>query len=107
MSRPLIALYSCHHGNTAKLAQAFAEELDAEVRAPADTAEADYGRIVGFGSGIYGEKHHKSLLDLAERLPRAEGKSAFIFSTMGIPFGDSSIQSAITGSHTGRSTTDL
>ncbi len=99
MPKPLIALYSYHHGNTAKLAQAFAEELSAEVKAPAEVAEGDYGRLVGFGSGIYGEKHHKSLRDLAENLPQVGGKRVFLFSTMGIPFGDSTIQSAIPRSH--------
>ena len=33
------------------------------------------------GSGIYGAKHHKSLLDLADKLPIVNDKKAFIFST--------------------------
>ena len=37
--------------------------------------------LVGFGSGIYGAKHHKSLLDLADKLPHVTNKKAFIFST--------------------------
>jgi flavodoxin len=99
--KAIIALFSYHHGNTEKVARVFAEALGAEILKPEDIPEADYGRIVGFGSGIYGEKHHKSLRDLADRLPRVEGKGVFIFSTMGIPvaFGESSIQSAIPGSH--------
>ena len=100
MSRQaLIALYSYHHGNTAKLARVFAEVLDAEIRAPTDILAEDYGRIVGFGSGIYGMKHHRSLLNLVDSLPSVEGKAVFLFSTMGIPFGGSSIQTAIPGSH--------
>jgi flavodoxin len=97
--KALIVLYSYHHGNTAKLARVFADVLAAEVRKPDEVAGEDYGRIVGFGSGIYGMKHHRSLLDLAEKLARVEGKGVFLFSTMGIPFGDSSIQSAIPRSH--------
>jgi flavodoxin len=99
--KAVIALYSYHHGNTEKLARVFAETLDAEIMKPEDIREADYGRIVGFGSGIYGEKHHKSLRDLAEKLPQVEKKGCFLFSTMGIPvaFGESSIQSAIPKSH--------
>jgi len=99
--KAVIALFSYHHGNTEKVAKVFAEALNAEILKPEDIPEADYGRIVGFGSGIYGEKHHRSLLELADRLPRVEGKSCFLFSTMGIPvaFGESSIQSAIPKSH--------
>jgi hypothetical protein len=40
---------------------------------------------VGFGSGIYGEKHHKQLLKLAEALPKVKKKKAFLFSTSGVP----------------------
>jgi flavodoxin len=37
--------------------------------------------LVGFGSGIYSAKHHKSLLDLADKLPQATDCKSFIFST--------------------------
>jgi len=40
--------------------------------------------LIGFGSGIYGAKHHKSLLDLADKLPQVTNKNAFIFSTSAI-----------------------
>jgi flavodoxin len=40
--------------------------------------------LVGFGSGIYGEKHHESLLDLADRLPHNSNGKAFLFSTAAI-----------------------
>ena len=45
--------------------------------------------LIGFGSGIYFGKHHKSLLDFVDRLPMIRNKKAFIFSTSGlrkIPF---------------------
>jgi flavodoxin len=45
--------------------------------------------LIGFGSGIYYGRHHKSLLDFVERLPTLGNKKAFIFSTSGlrkIPF---------------------
>ena len=35
--------------------------------------------------GIYSAQHHESLLDLADALPRATGRKAFIFSTYGAP----------------------
>ena len=40
----------------------------------------DYS-LVGFGSGIYAAKHHKSILDLVDKLPQVSNKKAFIFST--------------------------
>jgi len=45
--------------------------------------------LIGFGSGIYFGKHHKSLFDFVDRLPAIKNKKAFIFSTSGlrkIPF---------------------
>jgi flavodoxin len=39
--------------------------------------------LIGFGSGIYFSKPDPSLLDLIEILPKAQGKSAFVFSTRG------------------------
>jgi len=40
--------------------------------------------LIGFGSGVYFGKYHKSLLELIDRLPVLENKKAFIFSTSGI-----------------------
>ena len=70
--KAIITLYSYHHWNTEKVAKIFAKTLDAEIMKPEETVELNYGRIVGFGSGIYGEKHHRSLRDLAGNLPRVE-----------------------------------
>ena len=39
--------------------------------------------LVGFGSGIYGGKHHKDLFALVERMPSEEGRKVFVFSTSG------------------------
>ena len=85
--RSLLVLYSYHHHNTEKVARVIAKVLDAEIRAPQEVdpeALQGYG-LVGFGSGIYSERHHQSLLDLADRLPQAAGGRAFIFSTSGAP----------------------
>ena len=84
--RTLLVLYSYHHMNTEKVARAMAKVLDAEIRTPeeADPEELQEYGLVGFGSGIYGERHHKRLLDLADRLPRVTNKKAFIFSTSAI-----------------------
>ena len=82
--KTLIICISVHHGNTRKVAQAMAEVLDADILKPAniDATTLDKYDLVGFSSGIYGWKHHNSLLNLADRLPHTN-KKAFIFSTRG------------------------
>jgi len=86
-SKALLVVYSYHHENTLAIAQAMAPILGAKIVAPRDTdlhalAQCD---LVGFGSGIYGAKHHASLLDLADRLPDLADKMALLFSTCGAP----------------------
>ena len=79
----VVIVSSVHHGNTRAIAEAMAEVLQAEVRSPADI-EVDgllANDLVGFGSGIYGAKHHAPVLELAESLPEAVGKICFLFST--------------------------
>ena len=79
----LIICISIHHGNTEKVAKAIAEILDAELVKPHDvdiTALSKYD-LIGFGSGIYLGKHHKSLLSLVDELPTLKNKKAFIFYT--------------------------
>jgi flavodoxin len=60
-----------------------AKVLDAQVKTPQQTnpEELQQFDLVGFGSGIYAEKHHESLLELADKLPQVTDKKAFIFST--------------------------
>ena len=81
--KSLLVLFSYHHKNTEKIAKIFAKVLDAQVKAPRqiNPKELQEYDLVGFGSGIYGEKHHKLLLDLADKLPQAISRKAFIFST--------------------------
>jgi flavodoxin len=81
--KALIVCQSVHHGNTLKVAQAMAERLDAEIRKPSQVAPGDLGAydLVGFGSGIYNQKHHLSLLQLAETLESSEDGKCFVFST--------------------------
>jgi len=84
--RPLLILYSYHHGNTEKVAGVIAEILDAQIKAPQDIDPGELGGwdLIGFGSGIYGAKHHEAILEFADRLPPVTGKRAFIFSTSAI-----------------------
>jgi flavodoxin len=85
--RSLIVLFSYHHKNTEKVANVFAKVLDAQIKTPQQIRpeELQAYDLVGFGSGIYSEKHDESLLDLADRLPQATNRKAFIFSTNGAP----------------------
>jgi flavodoxin len=81
--RSILVLFSYHHNNTEKIAKVFASVLGAQVKAPKETGpeELKENDLIGFGSGIYDGKHHKDLLDLADRLPSVAGKKAFLFST--------------------------
>jgi flavodoxin len=82
----LLIVYSYHHNNTQKVAEVFANVLDAQIKTPqqTDPQELQEYDLVGFGAGIDSGKHYKPLLDFADKLPQAEGKKAFIFSTSGI-----------------------
>ena len=82
----LLVLFSFHHKNTEKIAKVFAKVLDAQIKTPQEInpEEVQEYDLVGFGSGIYGEKHHTTLLDIADRLPQVADKKAFIFSTSAI-----------------------
>jgi flavodoxin len=81
--KTLLVLFSYHHQNTEKIANIFSRILDAKIKSPQllEIDELQDYTLIGFGSGIYGEKHHKTLLDLANRLPQVKNQKAFIFST--------------------------
>lgn len=87
--KSLVIVFSCHHNNTEKIAHAVADVLGADVKTPRQVNPEDLREypLAGFGSGIYGARHHPSLLDLAENLPRTDTGKAFIFSTFGAPVG--------------------
>jgi flavodoxin len=81
----IIILHSQHHLNTKKVSKVIADVLTAEVKTPAEVDPAGlsgYG-LIGFGSGIYFRKHHKTLLKLVDKLPQVTNQQAFIFSTSG------------------------
>jgi flavodoxin len=85
--KALVIVFSYHHKNTEKIAQVFAQVLEAPIKTPqqTDVDELHKYNLIGFGSGIYGEKHHKALLNLADKLPNVTNAYAFIFSTHGAP----------------------
>jgi flavodoxin len=85
--KSLVVVFSYHHKNTEKIAKVMAGVLDAEVKTPHQVSPGelcDYD-LIGFGSGIYSATFHASLLDLVDRLPPADNKCAFLFSTYGAP----------------------
>jgi len=84
--KSLLILHSYHHKNTEKIAKVFAKVLDAQIKTPQqiNPDELQKYSLIGFGSGIYGAKHHQTLLDLADKLSQASNKKAFIFSTSAI-----------------------
>ena len=86
--KTLIICISTYHGNTEKIAKAMAETLDAKLVKPneIETVELSQYDLIGFGSGIYFGKHHKSLLDFVSKLQLQDNKKAFIFSTRGLFF---------------------
>jgi len=90
----LIVVYSYHHNNTQKIAEAMAKMLEAEVRTPQQTnpEELQEYNLVGFGSGIDTGKNYRELLDFADRLLQVTDKKAFVFSTSGMPIGISGQQ---------------
>jgi flavodoxin len=77
---------SVHHGNTEKVARAMAGALGASLFKPEEATAHVVSQfdLLGFGSGIYYSKHHKTLLAFVRRLPVMKNKKVFIFSTAGV-----------------------
>jgi len=84
--KTLIIYNSTHHGNTEKIAVAMNEVLNAELvkSDEVDITTLSKYDLIGFGSGIYYGKHHKSLFELINKLTNQKGKKAFILSTSGM-----------------------
>ena len=83
--KTLIICQSIHHGNTMKIAKVLADELNAEIKKPSEVKneELDKYDLIGFGSGIYDDKHHNSLLNLVDKLPNGFGKKLLYFQLAG------------------------
>lgn len=86
--RTLIVCMSVHHDNTARIARAMAEPLNAEIRSPQDVSPAkvpDYD-LIGIGSGIYFGCFHSALRRWINELPHevCRNRKVFLFSTSGL-----------------------
>lgn len=80
-----IVYYSKHHENTKKLLDFIAETQDVTLIDALKTESADLSHydMIGFASGIYYSKFHKSVLRFAEKnLP--ENKRVFFICTYGV-----------------------
>jgi len=79
----MIVLVSYHHNNTQKVAEVIAKVLNAQIKKPEqiNLDELQQCDLIGFGSGIYAGRHHKTLRKFADELPKVDNKKAFIFST--------------------------
>jgi flavodoxin len=86
--KTLIICDSVHRGNTKKIADVLAKELDAPILTSAETTEEKMREydLIGFGSGIYMGQHYKGLLAFVDGLTPRQDRMAFIFSTSG--FGE-------------------
>lgn len=79
-----VIYYSKHHGNTKKLLDAMAERFDVTLisATEAPNAELNDYEVIGFASGIYYSKFHKSVMQFAEKyLPN--NKRVFFVYTCG------------------------
>lgn len=79
-----IVYYSAHHENTKKLLDAISAGADVTLIDAAKATDCDLSEydIVGFASGIYFSKFHRSVIELAKsRLP--ENKKVFFIYTCG------------------------
>ena len=81
--KSMIVLVSYHHNNTQKVAEVIAKVLNAQIKKPEqiNLDELQQCDLIGFGSGIYAGRHHKTLRKFADELPKVDNKKAFIFST--------------------------
>lgn len=85
--KSIVVFQSVHKGNTKKIAEALAGELNAKLVKPDEIKISDLTGydLIGLGSGIYFGKHHQDILALAEKILPAAGQKVFIFSTAGLP----------------------
>ncbi|HON81728.1 MAG TPA: flavodoxin family protein [Methanoregulaceae archaeon] len=82
----LIIYKSYSKMNTEKVAKTMAEAMKATLKKVDEVGPEEIARydLVGFGSGIYMGKYHKSLFKLLKKVPRLD-KDVFLFHTAGGP----------------------
>ncbi|MCK5128405.1 MAG: flavodoxin family protein [Clostridiales bacterium] len=92
--KTLIIYKSIHLGNTKKIAETIAKVLDADLLQPGQLDAdkiAEYD-LIGFGSGIYSDTYHPTILKLIDGTHHLNSKRVFIFSTAGVIYKKSHIE---------------
>ena len=86
MNTSLVIVYSYHHNNTEKVADAMAQALGCEKVFPDVKSydEISTYELVGFGAGIDTAKHYAPMIEFAQKLHSVQNKKAFVFSTSAI-----------------------
>lgn len=86
--RTLIVCKSVHHQNTAKVARAIADVMQAEICVPEEVpySKIDEYDLIGLGSGIYFGRFHSTLRHWVRGMPShpSHRRRAFLFSTSGL-----------------------
>jgi flavodoxin len=82
----LITCASFHHHNTLRIATALSLVMKVQMIAPEQCLTADLAKykLIGFGSGIYSQTFHISMLDLADKIVNTGNCKTFLFSTSGV-----------------------
>lgn len=80
--KPFIVYYS-KTGNTRKIAEAMAEELETKAHDVREVKKVPEGSLLLTGSGVYGGKAGKDILSFIEGLPESKGGKAAVFETSG------------------------
>jgi len=89
--KKIIIYKSIHMGNTKKVAEAMGGIIKADVMEPNEFDINDFSScdLIGFGSGIYDDGFHRTILKLIDRMPDFKTKRVFLFSTAGIIYDKS------------------
>lgn len=94
--KTLIIYHSGKHGNTERVAKAMADALTADLIKPTDVKLENISSydLIGLVSGIKNNMHHESIITLAYKLPQAEKRKAFVFSTsmLGTTYGHKEVK---------------
>ena len=94
--KAVIVYHSSHHGNTRKLVEAIARGRDVTLVDASAVKSADLSGydLIGFASGIYFGKFHRSVVEFAKNnLP--QGKKVFFLATYGGSNGTKAIEEAV------------
>jgi flavodoxin len=73
--------------NTQKIGEAIAAKINAsivDISKNSEPVNLEAYDLVGFGAGIDTGKHYPAMIEYVEKLPNAQNKKAFLFSTSGI-----------------------